>query len=133
MKISELSATSGVSVASIKYYLREGLLPAGLATASNQADYGDAHVGRLRLIRALIDIGALPIATVRSVLAAVDDRQIALHDAFGAVMHAIGAAEPTPEPNDLVTVTRWVRRRGWAIMPDAPVDSLRMIFDPAVV
>lgn len=29
MRLSELSTTTGVSVASLKYYLREGLLPPG--------------------------------------------------------------------------------------------------------
>ena len=73
MKISELSRLSGVSVASIKYYVREGLLPAGTATSSNQATYDDTHARRLRLIRALIDIGGLSIGQVRATLAAVDE------------------------------------------------------------
>ncbi|WP_079051275.1 MerR family DNA-binding transcriptional regulator [Streptomyces curacoi] len=37
MKISELSRRSGVSIPTIKYYLRDGLLPHGQATATNQA------------------------------------------------------------------------------------------------
>ena len=51
MKISELSAQSAVSIASIKYYIREGVLAAGEPTAANQADYGEEHLDRLRLIR----------------------------------------------------------------------------------
>ena len=37
MKISQLAERSGVPVSSIKFYLREGLLPAGLRSAPNQA------------------------------------------------------------------------------------------------
>lgn len=43
MKISELSRRTGVPVASIKYFLRQGLLPAGRATAATLAEYGEEH------------------------------------------------------------------------------------------
>src|ERR1700716_801088 len=44
MRMAELSAESGVPVATIKYYLREGLLPPGERTSRNQARYDDVHV-----------------------------------------------------------------------------------------
>ena len=37
MRISELARRSGLPVATVKYYLREGLLPAGEPTAATQA------------------------------------------------------------------------------------------------
>lgn len=73
MRISELSARSGVAVATVKFYLREGLLPEGVRTSATQAQYGDEHVARLRLIRALIGPGGLSLAAVRRALAAIDD------------------------------------------------------------
>ena len=73
MRISELSDRSRVPVPTIKYYLREGLLAAGERTAPNQAQYGEAHIQRLQIIRALRDVGALSIDQVRRVLEAVDD------------------------------------------------------------
>ncbi|SDT10853.1 MerR family transcriptional regulator [Microlunatus soli] len=73
MRISELSRSSGVATATIKYYLREGLLHAGELTAATQAQYDDSHLDRLRLIRALLGPGRLSIAEIRGVLAAVDD------------------------------------------------------------
>ncbi|MFI9203086.1 MerR family transcriptional regulator [Streptomyces sp. NPDC053048] len=72
MKISELSRRTGVPVASIKYFRREGLLPAGRATAATLAEYGEEHVQRLRLIKVLTTLGGLSIAATRDVLAAVD-------------------------------------------------------------
>ncbi|WP_086664451.1 MerR family transcriptional regulator [Lentzea kentuckyensis] len=72
MRIGELSSTSGVPVSTIKYYLREGLLPTGRLTSANQAQYDDHHLRRLTLVRALVDVGGLSIATVREVLEAVD-------------------------------------------------------------
>lgn len=47
VRISELSRASGVSTATIKYYLREKLLPEGRLTSATQAQYGQAHVDRL--------------------------------------------------------------------------------------
>ncbi len=99
MRVGELSKRSGVPVATIKYYLREGLLPAGVLTSPNQAHYDDEHLRRLRLVRALVDVGGLSIATVREVLAAVDTRDDSLHSKLGAVQEAItqpGAVELDP-------------------------------------
>jgi len=67
MRIGELARRSGVSIPTIKYYLREGLLPPGAATAPNQASYGEEHLHRLRLIRALLDVGGLTVAAAREV------------------------------------------------------------------
>ncbi|MGW0557226.1 MerR family transcriptional regulator [Streptomyces sp. NPDC002926] len=57
----------------IKYYVREGLLPAGQLSSPNQAGYDDAHERRPRLIRALLDVGGLKVAAIAEVLAAIDD------------------------------------------------------------
>ena len=66
VKIKGLSEVTGVTVATLKYYLREGLLHAGASTAVNQADYDDSHVRRVRLVRALLHLGRLRIADVDS-------------------------------------------------------------------
>lgn len=93
MRISELAATSGVPVPSIKYYLREGLLQPGDARAVNQADYGEAHVRRLSLIRALIDVGGLSVATAKDVLHAVDTPDMPLAGVFGRAQVAVSRAD----------------------------------------
>ncbi len=124
MKISELSQRTGVSVPSIKYYLREGLMSPGASILSNQADYDEEHIRRLRLIRALLDIGELPVAGVRGVLAAVDDDSTSIHDAFGAVMYGLGVPPAEPQTDELATasadVNQWLRRRKWTIKQSSP-------------
>jgi DNA-binding transcriptional MerR regulator len=124
VKVSELSQRSGVSVSSIKYYLREGLLTGGVQTATNQAVYSEQHIRRLRLIRSLIDIGGLSISHVRATLAAVDDESTPMHDAFGAVMHGLDEAPTETVSTDIQTaydeVQEWLSSRGWDIDPGAP-------------
>jgi len=72
MKIREVSERSGVAVATIKYYVREGLLPAGDRLSPVQTAYREEHVARLRLVRALRETGRLSIDAVRQVLRGLD-------------------------------------------------------------
>ena len=88
MKISELSRRSGVSIPTIKYYLRDGLLPPGRATAANQADYGEEHLRRLRLVRTLVGVRGLPVGAVKEILGAVMEQDGDLHQIFGIVTDA---------------------------------------------
>ena len=124
MKISALSESSGVSVATIKFYLREGLVPAGRLTATNQAEYDEQHVRRLRLIRALKQVGGMSVASMRGILVEVDSDTVSLHDAFGSVMHALDPPLPPDADAELLAevdeVRAWLRRRSWDIMPEAP-------------
>jgi len=125
MRISELSAASGVPIPTIKYYLREGLLPAGEQTSATGARYGEGHVRRLRLIRALLEVGRLPIASIAKVVAAVDDESLDLHHVLGVAQYAIAPAVEPHTPDE-----EWTRARaeadtmitdlGWQIDPDAP-------------
>jgi DNA-binding transcriptional MerR regulator len=94
MRLSELSRVSRVSPATIKFYLREGLLPPGEPTGSRRlAEYGQSHVHRLRLIRALTEVGGLPLGAIRDVLAAIDDPGLGMHDVLG-VAHSALAINP---------------------------------------
>lgn len=125
MKISELSRRSGISVATIKYYLREGLLAPGTPTAPNQADYGEDHVHRLRLIRALIEVGGLGVAPVRRVLDAIGDERLPMHEVLGIAHHALGPPPDTaPLPDDVVRarseVDRFISDLGWNVSAHAP-------------
>ncbi len=71
-RIGELSRRSGVAVGTIKFYLREGLVPVGEPTAKTQALYSGAHLRRLRLVRVLAEVGGLSIAQIRDVVAVLD-------------------------------------------------------------
>ncbi|MFI8326327.1 MerR family transcriptional regulator [Streptomyces sp. NPDC085529] len=121
MRIAELSRTSGVSIATIKYYIREGLLPSGLLTNSNQARYTEDHVHRLRLIRALMDLGGLTISKIRSVVTALEDPDgRADPRTWTADGPFAGPLAPlTADPQTVATVRSLIERQGW----NAPVDG----------
>jgi DNA-binding transcriptional MerR regulator len=125
MRISQLSAESGVPIPTIKYYLREGLLPQGEQTSATRAEYGQAHLRRLRLVRALLEIGRLPVAAIRKVIEAVEDESLGVHAMLGTARYAI-APPVQPEGDDedrreaRQTVDRLIRDLGWSVSPLAP-------------
>ncbi|MEU4807490.1 MerR family transcriptional regulator [Actinosynnema sp. NPDC023587] len=120
MRIAELSRRTGVPVPTIKYYLREGLLPAGELTSPNQARYGETHLHRLRLVRALVEVGGLSIAAVRGVLGALEDPERSLHRAMGTVETAIvGAGAASDDEVAHEQARRFVDRQGWGYRPDS--------------
>ncbi|MFD8590893.1 MerR family transcriptional regulator [Streptomyces sp. NPDC059637] len=124
MRIGELSRRTGVPVPTVKYYLREGLLPSGELTSPNQAHYGEAHERRLRLIRALIEVGGLPVAAVREVLEAVTEPDLPVHALLGTVQKGITRAygqeaDPAHEAARRA-VEALVARRGWQVSTDGP-------------
>lgn len=118
MWMAELSSRSGVPIATVKYYLREGLLPPGESTGATRAAYSDEHVRRLRLVRALSDVGGLRLADVRRVLAAVDDEDTTLHDVLGVAQAALSPVGPAPTRRSVDRVAALVRRRRWRVAPD---------------
>ncbi|MFB7370909.1 MerR family transcriptional regulator [Streptomyces sp. NPDC056222] len=124
MRIGELSRRTGVSVPTIKYYVREGLLPAGQLTSPNQASYDETHERRLRLVRALLDVGGLSVAAIRDVIAAVEDPDRSVHKLLGAAADRV-VPRYTEEPGEGVvdarkTVEELIARRGWRVHAGNP-------------
>ncbi|MET9376974.1 MerR family transcriptional regulator [Streptomyces sp. NPDC003035] len=124
MRIGELSRRTGVSVPTIKYYVREGLLPAGRLTSPNQASYDETHERRLRLIRALLDVGGLSVAAIGEVIAAVEDPDGSVHKMLGTAAKRV-VPRYTEEPGEGVVdarkaVAELIARRGWQVHADNP-------------
>ncbi|WP_328420716.1 MerR family transcriptional regulator [Streptomyces sp. NBC_00443] len=121
MRISELSRRSGVAVTTIKYYLREGLLPAGRQTAATQAEYDEQHLRRLKLIRALTGVRGLSVSTTREVLDALAEHTGDTHRVLGLTL---GTLVPNGEPADQATeageVDALVEQLGWQVHQAAP-------------
>jgi DNA-binding transcriptional MerR regulator len=142
VKISELSTRSGVPVATVKFYLREGLLASGEKSSQNQASYDASHLSRLRLIRAFIEVGGLSVASARAVLAAIDDETLPFGVAVGIAAAALpggpapvvpaGGADRGRGQRDLAAL---VEERGWTVDPANPGWALaaRVIDDYAAL
>src|ERR671935_1467302 len=68
LRISELSERSGVPVATIHHYLREGLLPEPVKTSRNMAYYPPEFIERIRLIKQLQEERFMPLKVIRDLL-----------------------------------------------------------------
>lgn len=123
MRISDLSRESGVPIATIKFYLREGLVPAGRRTAPNQASYGEEHLRRLHLVRLLVEVGGLSLAGVRTVLAELDRADTSLHEVLAAAHQALRRSESaTAEAlgQARAETDAWLATTPWELAPDSP-------------
>lgn len=114
MRISEAAEKAGVSQTTLKYYIREGLVPEGTRIATNQTAYDESHVKRVRLVRALIETGGLSVADAGRVLTAVDEHPDAPAYAFEAAQHALGAAHGDGgTSSSRERITTLARAQGW--------------------
>ena len=78
MRMRELEKASGVGRETIRYYIREGLLPEPDRASRNSAFYNDDHIHRLRAIKRMQEERFLPLAVIRALLEAEDgDRWLA--------------------------------------------------------
>ena len=116
MWMAELSARSGLPVATIKFYLREHLLPPGEAVGATRARYEDSHVRRLRLVRALTEVAGLRLDDVRQVLDAIEDAGLSRHEAIGSAHTRLPpAAMGTYGEEEEARVESLLSRHGWEL------------------
>ena len=120
MRLAELSRRSGLPAATIKYYLRAGLLPSGATESSTWASYDESHLRRLLLVRALTDVAGMTLEEVRRVVDAVDASD-SPHRARGAVQWPLSPA-PAREPSaaSLQRVEQLLSRQAWRLAADSP-------------
>ena len=102
-----------------------GAAAAGHRTSANQADYGEDHLRRLRLITILLEVGGLSITSIKLVVDAIDDESHTVHEVLGAAHHALALRGATPaalpEHDEAETeIDEYVRTLGWNVTADAP-------------
>ncbi|WP_068276478.1 MerR family transcriptional regulator [Aldersonia kunmingensis] len=128
MRVSELVAETGIPLASVKFYLREGLLMPGETTSATRAVYGEEHVRRLRLIKALTALG-IPLAKVREIVEVIDAPVESLFTTLGAALSALppyldsdeaGEAGASSEPVDYPRARAALACLGQTYTPDYP-------------
>lgn len=123
MRISELSERAGVPVATVKYYLREGLLPPGEVLNARESSYGEDHLSRLRLIRGLVHVLGASIAQVRQVLEIIDTPDQSPLEAMGwatSTLPAIGDGGGDSAAGGSQRAIELLERLGYRFDPASP-------------
>lgn len=123
MQLKELSTASGVSAASIKFYLREGLIQRGEQVHPTRAEYGQLHLRRLELISALRSVVGLGIEQIRTLVQLIDAPEVSRLELLGRtqalVLGASGEDIPDhPLVSDLLAAQEW---------PDVPSDARALL------
>lgn len=126
MRISQLSQAADLPVGTVKFYLRTGLLHPGRATSATQAIYDDSHVARLRLVRALLEVGKLSHAEIQRILAALEAPQTTPLETLETMSLAAASPSEIDIPRvDLAAATQVVQELGWSVREDSPhLDAL---------
>ena len=78
LPIGALAKRTGVGIDTIRYYEREGLLPAPRRRASGYRDYDAASVERLRFVRRAKALG-FTLDEIRELLSLAGDRERGVH------------------------------------------------------
>jgi len=128
MLVSELADRADVPVATVKYYLREGLLPPGEMVGPRRAEYDEAHLRRLRVLRALREVGGAPVSALQVIVDAVEDDTRPSHEIFCEISDALSPPLPDeaqrPDPELSRSVSAAIDSVGWSdIRADAAARS----------
>jgi len=116
VQISQLSRASGVSVATIKYYVREGLLHPGHKLTERLAEYDESHLRRLGLIRVLREVGDVPVDRIRALVLVAEAGDGTVHEMFAAASEALAPVPSPGGPGRAVTrqvADDLIARAGW--------------------
>ncbi|EDL48224.1 helix-turn-helix domain-containing protein [Erythrobacter sp. SD-21] len=101
MRIGELAKATGTKAETIRYYEREGILPAADRTDSNYRDYSDGHLATLIFVRRARTLG-FTMAQVRELLALSDHEDKPCRDVDQLVQRQLG--EVTRKIADLTSL-----------------------------
>lgn len=128
MLLSELADRAEVPVATVKYYVREGLLAPGETTGPRRAEYDDTHLRRLRVLRLLREVGGVPVTSLRQIVDALDDETLPVHEAMTLVADVITPAPESeqPDPVSLAMVDSALAAVGWDGVRRCSIDRLRL-------
>jgi len=133
MRVSELSARAAVPLPTIKFYIREGLLPPGRVTGRNQAEYSEQHLERISLIRSLRDDAGLTIAAIARALRAADSAKHGFLEAALAAIERPAGPSVSERSREFAAakseLLRLLQGRGWRVAGDeyALADAARAL------
>jgi DNA-binding transcriptional MerR regulator len=111
--VSELAERADLPLATVKYYLRAGLLPPGRVTGPRSAEYDQSH---LRLLRALREVGGAPVSSLQAIVDALEDPTRSTHDLFCEISDDLSPPLPEERPTAEVdrTLDAVIEGVGWS-------------------
>ena len=92
MRIGELAKATGTKAETIRYYEREGILPAADRTDSNYRDYSEDHLATLTFVRRARGLG-FSMAQVRQLAALSDHEDKPCEDVDQLVRRQLGEVD----------------------------------------
>lgn len=104
MTIEELAGRTGVGIATLRHYVRLGLVPAG--DGADGEDFPAGHVERVRLVHALHELAHLPLTETHRILALVErppQERIAVVAEAHRTLLDVDSARSTDRPSAAVT------------------------------
>lgn len=124
MKLSELSAQSGVSTTTLKHWMRVGILPAGTLRNRTTAIYEQSHVDRALLIAVMRDSYAASTAAIRALTDLIDSDGVSTLEVMNACQSfALGTPRGSETDPGLAAYRErtyeLMRRRDWRGYPGA--------------
>ena len=135
LKIAELAERSGVSIATLKHYLREGLIAPAKKTGRTMSYYDEGTVARVRAIKELQQRQFLPLDLIKRTLAAdsAPDELAAANAIAGVLAKHRGTQALTRA--ELITRGADERELDWLAAADlaVPVDGVYRGDDLAVL
>ncbi len=79
MTVSELSSFSNIPLSTIKFYIRQNLVPGPNKIRGTKAYYNSKHLSRLRLIKKIQTEGNMPLSKIREVINMIEDGEVDPH------------------------------------------------------
>jgi DNA-binding transcriptional MerR regulator len=114
--VSELAERADLPLATVKYYLRAGLLPPGRVTGPRSAEYDQSHLRRLHILRALREVGGAPVSSLQAIVDALEDTTRSTHDLFCEISDDLSPPLPEERPTAEVdrTLDAVIEGVGWS-------------------
>lgn len=125
LKISELADEAGVPVATVRHYLREGLLPEGEKTSRNMAYYPAELAERIRLIKRLQEERFMPLRVIGGLLERENGDTAGLRQQLETEDRVLELA--TAEEHERISLLELAERSG------VPAEALRRLAELGVI
>lgn len=127
MKMKELERETGIGRETIRFYIREGLLPEPVRPKRNVATYGPQHVARLKLIKRLQQERFLPLSVIKTIVRSETENPATGFEAFIGLESRLGPL--LTEPRDLAPKKISVVAKASGV----PLDDIRKLAEIGLV